>query len=100
MGKALAVTFADVDRDGFLDAFVANDTVQNFAFRNMGDGTFKESGAASGIGFDATYLIRANSNASDGCAGLGADYCGPTVPNSTGANTVSQHWYATPRNCC
>ncbi len=52
MGKALALTFADVDRDGDLDVFVANDTVQNFAFRNEGDGTFRELGAHSGFGFD------------------------------------------------
>jgi hypothetical protein len=51
-GKALAVTFADVDRDGFPDILVANDTVQNFLFRNRGDGTFEERGAASGLAFD------------------------------------------------
>jgi len=52
MGKALAVTFADADHDGDADIFVANDTVQNFAFRNNGDGTLEEVGAASGVGFD------------------------------------------------
>ncbi|MCP3982025.1 MAG: CRTAC1 family protein [bacterium] len=52
MAKALALTFADVDRDGFLDVYVANDTVQNFLFRNRGDGTFEEVGAVSGLGFD------------------------------------------------
>ncbi len=51
MGKALAVTFDDVDRDGHLDVLVANDTVQNFLFHNQGDGTFRELGAVSGIGF-------------------------------------------------
>jgi hypothetical protein len=43
MGKALGVTFADVDRDGDLDMIVANDTVQKFAFRNRGDGTFESA---------------------------------------------------------
>jgi hypothetical protein len=52
MGKALAVTFADADTDGDLDVFVANDTVQNFVFRNRGDGTFDEIGAFSGVAFD------------------------------------------------
>ncbi len=51
MGKALAVTFNDVDSDGHLDVLVANDTVQNFLFHNQGDGTFRELGAVSGIGF-------------------------------------------------
>lgn len=52
MGKALAVAFVDVDRNGWLDIFVANDTVQNFLFRNNGDGTFTEVGAAAGVAFD------------------------------------------------
>ncbi|HXV76485.1 MAG TPA: CRTAC1 family protein [Candidatus Polarisedimenticolaceae bacterium] len=52
MGKALAVTFADVDHDGYPDVFVANDTVQNFLFRNNGGRSFSEIGAISGVGFD------------------------------------------------
>jgi enediyne biosynthesis protein E4 len=52
MGKALAVTFADLQHDGFLDILVANDTVQNFVFINKGDGTFEEVGVLSGIAFD------------------------------------------------
>jgi hypothetical protein len=52
MGKALAVTFADLQQDGFLDILVANDTVQNFLFINKGDGTFQEVGMQSGIAFD------------------------------------------------
>jgi hypothetical protein len=53
MGKALAVTFIDVDRDGWHDIFVANDTVQNFLFRNNGDGTFTEQGGRTGVAFDS-----------------------------------------------
>jgi hypothetical protein len=67
-GKALALTFVDVDRDGRLDVFVANDTVQNFLFRNSGDGTFEEVGAASGVGFD-------NAGSATGAMGIdAADY--------------------------
>lgn len=50
--KSLGVTFADVDRDGALDVIVANDTVQNFLFRNKRDGTFEEIGTLAGIAFD------------------------------------------------
>jgi hypothetical protein len=53
MGKALAVVFADPDLDGDLDVFVSNDTVQNFVFRNAGDGTFEEIGAMTGAAFNA-----------------------------------------------
>jgi len=65
MGKALAVTFVDADRDGDLDVFVANDTVQNFLFRNEGDGHFEEIGATSGFGFD-------NNGAATGAMGIDA----------------------------
>jgi len=56
MGKALALTFLDVEDDGDPDIFVANDTVQNFVFKNRGDGTFEDIGAVSGAGFDSTGL--------------------------------------------
>ena len=51
-GKSLGVTFHDFDRDGWLDVFVANDTVQNFLFRNQQDGTFREVAQESGVAFD------------------------------------------------
>ena len=52
MAKALAVAVIDIDQDGWLDIFVANDTVQNFFFHNQGDGTFAEDGVARGLAFD------------------------------------------------
>ncbi|QDV05903.1 ASPIC and UnbV [Planctomycetes bacterium Poly30] len=52
MGKALGVAFRDIDGDGDEDIFVANDTVQNHLFLNNGDGTFEESGAGTGFGYD------------------------------------------------
>lgn len=51
-GKALGVVPIDYDADGWTDLFVANDTVRNFLFRNLGDGTFEEIGAFEGIAFD------------------------------------------------
>lgn len=53
LGKSLGVAVVDLDNDGWPDLVVANDTVQNFVFRNQGDGTFKEIGAASGLALDA-----------------------------------------------
>lgn len=50
--KSLGVTFADLDFDGWLDIIVANDTVQNFLFHNLGNGTFAEMAVASGIAYD------------------------------------------------
>ena len=53
VGKSLGVAPIDLDQDGWLDLVVANDTVQNFVFRNRRDGTFEELGTPSGIAFDS-----------------------------------------------
>ena len=47
-GKGLGVAFADYDDDGWIDVYVANDSVQSFLFRNSGKGTFTRRGAARG----------------------------------------------------
>lgn len=58
MAKSLALAPVDVDNDGWIDVVVANDTVQNFLFRNERNGTFKEIGARSGVAYDAYGLTR------------------------------------------
>ncbi|MGB5296207.1 MAG: CRTAC1 family protein [Thermoanaerobaculia bacterium] len=50
-GKGLGLLPIDADADGWMDLFVANDTVQNFFLRNLGDGTFEESAAFWGLGY-------------------------------------------------
>lgn len=56
VGKGLALMPADLDGDGLLDVVVANDTVRNFVFHNLGDGRFKEVGTEWGLGFDRNGL--------------------------------------------
>ena len=51
--KTLGLALVDMNRDGWPDLVAANDTVQNFVFLNQRDGTFRESGAESGIAFDS-----------------------------------------------
>ncbi|MFM8358798.1 MAG: FG-GAP repeat domain-containing protein, partial [Verrucomicrobiota bacterium] len=51
--KSLGVSPADLNRDGWVDLVVANDTVQNFVFLNQRNGTFREAGAESGLAFDS-----------------------------------------------
>ncbi len=47
-GRGMSVVFADFDGDGFQDAFVTNDNLPNFLFRNNGDGTFSEDALLAG----------------------------------------------------
>jgi len=51
VGKGMGVTFADYDGDGLTDMFVSNDTFRNFLFHNNGNGTFTETGSASGVAY-------------------------------------------------
>jgi hypothetical protein len=58
VGKALGVAPFDVDGDGLVDVAVANDTVQNFFFHNLGRGKFEEMGITSGMAFDQSGSAR------------------------------------------
>ena len=44
----LGVIASDLDGDGLIDIFVANDSTPNFLYHNNGDGTFKDVGFSSG----------------------------------------------------
>ncbi len=65
MGKGMSVSFADYDGDGFLDAFVANDTTPGFLFHNLRGEKFEEVGMQAGVAY-----------APDGVAlsGMGSDF--------------------------
>jgi hypothetical protein len=51
MGKALGVVATDINNDGRMDLFVANDTVQNFLFVNHGGNSWEEVGVTADVGF-------------------------------------------------
>lgn len=51
-GKGLGVLLADVDTDGDVDIYVANDTTDNFLYVNDGRGRFSERGLAAGVALD------------------------------------------------
>ncbi|HKW32608.1 MAG TPA: CRTAC1 family protein [Candidatus Acidoferrum sp.] len=64
-GKGLGIALADYDRDGYIDLFVANDSMVEFLYHNKGDGTFEEVGLLSEVAVDGdgrTY------------AGMGVDF--------------------------
>ncbi len=49
LGKGMGVAVADYDGDGLMDIFVANDSVPNFLFHNLGHGKFEEVGLLAGV---------------------------------------------------
>ena len=52
-GKAWGVVAADLNNDGSMDLFVANDTAPNFIFMNNGKGKFTEVGTEAGVAYSA-----------------------------------------------
>ena len=63
-GKALGVVATDLNNDGKMDLFVANDTTANSLFMNRGSGKFEEIGAIAGVGYGESGRAR---------SGMGAD---------------------------
>ena len=47
-GRGMGLALADYDRDGDIDAFVTNDNLPNFLFRNAGNGKFEEVSLEAG----------------------------------------------------
>jgi enediyne biosynthesis protein E4 len=64
LGKAWGAVACDINNDGRLDLFVANDTVANFLFLNRGNGKFEEAGLQANVGYSAEGHAR---------SGMGAD---------------------------
>ena len=50
-GKSFGAVATDVNNDGMMDLFVANDTMPNFLFVNKGKGKFEEIGLAAGVAY-------------------------------------------------
>jgi len=50
-GRAMSATVADLDNDGLLDLYVTNDAMENYFYRNLGNGAFEEAGLVFGLAF-------------------------------------------------
>ena len=66
LGKAWGVVATDINNDGRLDLFVANDTVANFLFANRGRGKFEEIGLAAGVGYSQDGRARSGMGVDSG----------------------------------
>ena len=64
-GRAMGVSAADYDGDGWTDIYVANDAMENFLYRNRGDGTFSEEALFAGVAYSAN---------GDASSSMGADF--------------------------
>jgi len=51
-GKGMGIGIADVNGDGWMDVFVANDTEPNFLYINRKAGVFSEQGMLLGVAYD------------------------------------------------
>jgi enediyne biosynthesis protein E4 len=73
-GHGFGVVAADVNDDGLIDLFVANDMNPNFLFLNKGDGTFDDCSELSGAAFNV------NGNAQSGMGVDAEDVDGDGLP--------------------
>lgn len=88
MAKSLGVTFADFDRDGWLDVVMANDTVHNFLFHNQQNGTFREIATLSGIAFDRNGQARGAMGIDAGCPRNGDECFAVAIGNFSNEMTA------------
>ncbi len=58
-GKGLGVVWSDLDNDGDLDAYVANDLTPNYLYRNRGDGSFDEAAVLTGSAYNQEGVAEA-----------------------------------------
>ena len=59
-GHGFGVVAADLNGDGRIDLYVANDMNPNFLFLNKGDGTFEDATETSGAAFDERGLAQSS----------------------------------------
>ena len=50
-GRGMSATVVDLDNDGMLDIYVANDAMENFFYRNLGGGKFENEAVIRNMAF-------------------------------------------------
>lgn len=59
-GKSLGVVATDINNDGWMDLFVANDTEQNFLFVNHGRNRWEQIGVTAEVGYGENGQARSS----------------------------------------
>ena len=75
VGNSLGIVSFDYDRDGWMDVFIANDSMRNFLYRNLGDGTFQDTAFLAGV------ALGQDGEAEAGMGTDAADYDGDGWPD-------------------
>jgi tetratricopeptide (TPR) repeat protein len=89
-GRGLGVVAADVDADGRVDLFVANDTTANYLWHNEGNLKFSETGVVSGVACNADGAFQAGMGVA--CGDLDGDLLPDLfVTNFYGESTTYFH---------
>ena len=84
-GHGFGVVTADLDGDGDVDIYVANDMNPNFLFLNNGDGTFEDTTELSGAAYDD------KGNAQSGMASDAEDVDGDGLPELIVTNFANEY---------
>lgn len=85
-GKGLGVAIADYDRDGHIDLFVANDSMEEFLYHNKGNGTFEE------VGLDAEVAVDGEGRTYAGMGVDFSDYNNDGLPDLVITNLANQKY--------
>jgi hypothetical protein len=59
-GKGMGLACVDFDRDGRVDIFEANDSMENYLFHNLGEGRFEEIGHRAGVAYNMAGVPEAS----------------------------------------
>ncbi len=86
VGKGMGVAFLDYNDDGFPDIFVSNDGMEQYLYRNLGDGRFAETA------FEAGAALTDDGRSFAGMAVAAGDYDNDGRPDIAVTNLALERW--------
>ena len=86
VGKGMGTAILDYDLDGNADIFVSNDGMEQFLFRNQGDGTFREEALKAGV------ALGEGGRSFAGMAVAVGDYDNDSLPDILVTNLALEKW--------